>query len=114
MATSSIRFKDLDVFIKDNYLGEIIKIITSGVNDLISERHKDAEWLLEACGRWSDDYENMPPGLKDIELDEWLISNERLTIFKLLIEKIYINFLNNTGNKVMEKELKKILEMLSK
>jgi hypothetical protein len=71
MATSSIRLGDNDVFVFDHDIGEWIKAMTDQFDELIIEG-KDIEWLLVECNRWCEVFENYPPGLKDIELDDVL------------------------------------------
>jgi hypothetical protein len=85
MATSAVRFSGNDVFIKDSELGDWIQAITVQFEEMI-ERDEDVEWLLVSCNEWCDIYENLPPGLKDIELDNVLSDEDRKLLFKQLLE----------------------------
>lgn len=85
MATSAMRFSGNNVFIKDSDLGDWIQAITAQFQELITSG-EDVEWLLLSCNEWCDIYENLPPGLKDIELDEVLRIESRRLLFKSLLE----------------------------
>ena len=85
MATSAVRFSGNDVFVRDSDLGDWIQAVTVQFQELI-ESSEDVEWLLISCNEWCDIYENLPPGLKDIELDEILRGEGRKLLFKSLLE----------------------------
>ncbi|MGI9278034.1 MAG: hypothetical protein ACR2PX_00130 [Endozoicomonas sp.] len=85
MATSAVRFSGNHVFIKDSDLENWLQAITVQFQELI-ESGEDVEWLLVSCKKWCDIYENLPPGLKDIELDEVLRDEGRKLLFKRLLE----------------------------
>ncbi|MCG8581079.1 MAG: hypothetical protein MI866_14260 [Bacteroidales bacterium] len=85
MATSAVRFSGNDVFIADSDLGDWLQAVTVQFKQLI-ENGEDVELLLEACHEWCDTYENLPPGLKDIELDEVLRDEGKKLLFKRLLE----------------------------
>lgn len=85
MATSAVRFSGNNVFVKDSDLGDWIQALTVQFQELI-ESGEDIEWLLVSCNEWCDIYENLPPGLKDIELDEVLSDEGRKLLFKQLLE----------------------------
>lgn len=71
MTTSAVRLGDAVVFIRDSDLRELIKAVAFYLPDKAG-MGSGLEWLVQACASWIDDHENMPPGLRDIELDEWL------------------------------------------
>jgi hypothetical protein len=84
MATSAVRFSGNNVFIKDSDLGDWLQAVTVKFKELI-ESGEDVEWLLESCHEWCDTYENLPPGLKDIELDEILRDEGKKLLFERLL-----------------------------
>ena len=81
MTTSAVRFGDAVAFVKDSDLRELVKAVAFYLPEKI-EMDTKFGWLVEACASWIEDHENMPPGLKDIELDEWLVTSERVQIFR--------------------------------
>jgi len=87
MATSAIRYAGGEIYIRDNELGDWIQAITTQFQKYITNG-QDIEWLLVACNDWCDVYENLPPGLKDIELDEVLDGEKRKEIFFDLLASV--------------------------
>jgi hypothetical protein len=85
MANSAVRFSENEIFVQDSDLGDWIQAVTVQLRDLI-ESGEDIEWLLLACHEWCDIYENLPPGLKDIELDGVLRDGDRTSLFVKLLE----------------------------
>lgn len=83
MAISAIRFNGHSVFVADAELREWIKAIAWSLPSFVSgEAGSDGEWLLLACDEWINDHENLPPGSRDIELDELLSTPERIADFR--------------------------------
>lgn len=78
MTTSAIRFNKQSIFVKDPELREFIKALAYHLPDFARDNAVTADWLVEVCAVWMDEHENMPPGLRDIELDEVLTTQERL------------------------------------
>lgn len=85
MATSAVRFSGNSVFIRDSDLGNWIQALTIQFQEII-ENGEDIEWLLVSCNEWCDIYENLPPGLKDIELDKTLKDDAKELFFKGLLQ----------------------------
>lgn len=77
MTTSAIRYGDGVIFIKDSELREFLKAITVNLSAC-----SDVVWLIEVCNGWMDDHENLPPGLRDIELDDALTDAARKSSFR--------------------------------
>ena len=102
MATSSIRYGKRNVFVNDSQLGDWIKAMTETFDDL-NAQNIDIEWLLLECDQWCEIYENFPPGLKDIELDEVLFDDNRKEIFIDLLKKVK----RKVGNKDYNLEVAK-------
>ncbi|ROU07770.1 hypothetical protein [Lysobacter enzymogenes] len=83
MTTSAIRFNGHSVFVADAELREWIKALAWSLPSFVSgEAGSDGAWLLQACNEWINDHENLPPGLRDIELDEVLSTTERVDDFR--------------------------------
>jgi len=95
MATSSIRNENKNIFVNDSQLGDWIKAITDTFDNLIAQ-DVDIKWLLLECDQWCEIYENFPPGLKDIELDNVLSDNDRKALFISLLETV-INKADSKG-----------------
>lgn len=88
MATSLIRFADKDIFLSDDKIGLFIQAVTNKCEEFIQLCPEQVAALLGACSQWSDDYEQMPPGLKDIELDPWLATEDVRMVFETLLRSI--------------------------
>lgn len=88
MATSSIRFADKDIFLSDEKIGLFIQAVTNKCEELIQQHPEQVAALLGACNQWSDDYEQMPPGLKDIELDPLLATEDVRVVFETVLRSI--------------------------
>lgn len=84
MAASAVRFSGNEIYVQDTDLGDWIQALTVQFQEFI-ETGEDIEWLLLACSNWCDIYENLPPGLKDIELDEMLRDERRKLLFVRLL-----------------------------
>lgn len=82
MATSAIRFGDNSIFVRDSELREFIKAVACKLSAEAASKAKDIDWLIGVCACWVDDHENMPPGLRDIELDDALATAGRMSSFK--------------------------------
>ncbi|MFD3257537.1 hypothetical protein ACE3MQ_02870 [Paenibacillus lentus] len=79
MAQSAIRYKDNTRYIQDSLLGEVLREIFEVTDNKITENPIKYGWLIEAIHEWWGDFEDMPPGLKDIDLDKWLIDHGRIS-----------------------------------
>lgn len=88
LATSSIRFSDKDFFAKDREIGAFVRAVTDECSKMRGSNPEAAEQLLNECLRWSDDFEQMPPGLKDIELDGLLENEDSRSLFESVLRSI--------------------------
>jgi len=77
VTTSAIRYGDGVIFIKDSELREFLKAIAVDLS-----ARPDIAWLIEVCNSWMDDHENLPPGLRDIELDDSLTDDAKKSSFR--------------------------------
>lgn len=87
MSQSAIRYKGHAAYIKDEDLREFLKLLSFHLGDALRDQKNDSNWLAIAIMGWMDDHEDLPPGLRDIELDEVLADAEKIDVF--------IYFLNN-------------------
>lgn len=85
MATSAVTFEGRHAFINDASLYELIKAIAFNLKSRVDEG-SEHNWLILACCSWMDEYETMPPGLRDIDLDRWLIAPERKEMFRAYLQ----------------------------
>lgn len=83
MTTSAIRLDSGVVFVKDADLREFIKGVAIGLST-----RSDLFWLVDACDNWVSDHEDMPPGLRDIELDDLLVDTSKRLIFREFLESL--------------------------
>ncbi|WP_143129216.1 hypothetical protein [Variovorax sp. PDC80] len=114
MATSAIRFGLIYVHVRDSRLGELLKAIAYWMPVEISTDGRNLEWLAHAIGAWCEDYENMPPGLKDVELDQWLSDGAR--------EQTFLQYLRHVASRdappntydanVVRNEIERVLKVL--
>ena len=82
MAHSAIRYQNNTQYIQDALLGEALRCILIAIDSKVSENPSKYGWLLQAMNKWWSDFEDLPPGLKDVELDEWLVNAERKADFE--------------------------------
>ncbi|OWR31285.1 hypothetical protein CDO73_07745 [Saccharibacillus sp. O23] len=102
MAYSAIRYQKNTCYIQDSLLGEVLKSIFIEVDNKVSSSSDKYGWLMQALNRWWGDFEDFPPGLKDIELDEWLVDAEKRSVF----EEILILSLEKADEKIFAEILK--------
>ncbi|MNR45039.1 hypothetical protein D3C85_1638490 [compost metagenome] len=61
--------------------------------------------------KWWGDFEDFPPGLKDVELDEWLVDSERKAVFEEILSLSLENVNNELVSEVMK--FKQVLDVES-
>jgi hypothetical protein len=88
MATSAIRFGTRSIYIRDSELGEVLKALTFSLPEAVRLQSPRLDWLVEALKEWCTDYEELPPGLKDVELDDCLTDDTRIDSFKGYVKEI--------------------------
>ncbi|QQP96832.1 hypothetical protein [Lysobacter enzymogenes] len=82
MTHSAIRYGANDLYLNDATLRELLKALAWHLPARLAESANGIdEWLVVACDRWIDGHENLPPGLRDIELDAALTSLQRAQSF---------------------------------
>lgn len=109
MAHSAIRYRDNTQYIQDALLGEALKHIFIALNRKVSENPRQYGWLLQAMNKWWDDFEHLPPGLKDVELDEWLVNPKRKADFEEILNLSLDNV--NTELFIEIMKFKRVIDM---
>lgn len=85
MAHSAIRYQNNTQYIQDALLGGALRCIFIAIDSKVSDNPSKYGWLLQAMNKWWSDFEDLPPGLKDVELDEWLVNSERKADFEEIL-----------------------------
>lgn len=81
MTNSAIRHGANALYLDDAVLRELLKALAFHAPALIAgPAHRADAWLV-ACAGWIDEHENLPPGLRDIDLDQTLTSSEKTRSF---------------------------------
>jgi hypothetical protein len=86
LSQSAIRYNQRTRYIQDAQLGAVIQCVFIVVDQNATKFSDEIGWLLHAIAEWWSDFEELPPGLKDIELDKWLTKGSRKEIFENLLE----------------------------
>ncbi|WP_337034290.1 hypothetical protein [Paenibacillus illinoisensis] len=107
MAQSAIRYAKQTRYIQDAQLGRGIHCIFKVVDGIRSVELIEYEWLLNALNEWWSDFEDMPPGLKDIELDKWLTDVNRKDYFYSILIKA-----REKCDESLKEEISKFIEVL--
>lgn len=108
MAHSAIRYKNNTQYIQDALLGGALRSIFIAIDSKVSENPSKYGWLLQAMNKWWGDFEDLPPGLKDVELDEWLVDSERKAEFEEILNLSLADGANELAIEVMK--FKHVLE----
>ncbi|KOR87848.1 hypothetical protein [Paenibacillus solani] len=108
MAHSAIRYQNKTQYIQDALLGGALRSIFIAINNKVSENPSKYGWLLNAMNKWWGDFEELPPGLKDVDLDEWLVNSERKTDFEEILDLSLQNVNNEIVIEIMK--FKHVLE----
>jgi len=87
MANSAVRYKDKERYITDGILSLLLEDVKNKLEKAYGSLEKESK-LIKAYKVWKDVNENMPPGLKDIELDEYLLDDTIKDDFKKIILEI--------------------------
>lgn len=85
MSQSAIRFKSHTVYVKDEDLREFLKFLSFHVADSLRDQQDKSSWIAGAIAGWMDDHEGLPPGLRDIELDETLANADKVDAFSYFL-----------------------------
>lgn len=98
-------------YIQDALLGGALRCIFIAIDSKVSENPSKYGWLLQAMNKWWSDFEDFPPGLKDVELDEWLVDSERKADFEEILNLSHENVNNELFIEVMK--FKRVLDLES-
>jgi hypothetical protein len=85
MSQSAIGYKDHVAYIKDEDLREFLKFLSFHLEDGLRDRN-GLNWIADAIRGWMDDHEGLPPGLRDIELDEVITGPDRVDDFSHFLD----------------------------
>lgn len=107
MAQSAIRYAQRTRYIQDAHLGTVIQSLFKIIDQNTTKLSTESEWLLKAISEWWSDFEDMPPGLKDVELDKWLTVASRKELFIGLLDEAY-----KQSDESLKGEILKIIEVL--
>lgn len=111
MATSEIFYRGKSKYIKDTALGLFLNLLEQQI-ELASLNESDKNsWILNAYASWEGTWTGMPPGCKDIELDEFLINEEREKEFLKIAKMSIAAYESQTPEAIsVIKEMKKIID----
>jgi hypothetical protein len=82
MAHDAFVFRESGSDIRSDFLGAILRRWQRYAN----ERAAAAPWLVSAVASWQQEYDSMPSGLRNIDLDEWLTDESRCAEFLAAID----------------------------
>lgn len=102
MAHSAVRYQNNTEYIQDALLGGALRAIFIAIDSKVLENPSKYGWLLQAMNKWWSDFEDLPPGLKDVELDEWLVNSEREAVFEEILDLSLENVNNELIIEVMK------------
>jgi hypothetical protein len=112
MSSSEVIFREKSRTLKDSALGRFLDILEEEIQENYCE--SDHEWVKKACMVWQDVWGEMPPGLRDIEFDEFLIDSHRQLLFCELVSSILEKVKDfPEGADFLAREITKIQELLA-
>lgn len=85
MPQSAIRYKGHAAYIKDEDLREFLKFLSFHLEDALRDGN-GLNWIADATRGWMDDHEGLPPGLRDIELDEVVTGPDRADVLSHFLD----------------------------
>jgi hypothetical protein len=86
MSQSAIRYRDGAAYIKDEDLREFLKLLSFHLGDALHDQKDSFNWIAVAVTGWMNDHEELPPGLRDIELDEVLNEPNMKNVFTCYLD----------------------------
>jgi hypothetical protein len=93
MAHSSFIFASEALDIRDDFLGSILSRLRS-----YADRSAPADtWLRSAVESWLESFKVMPPGIKNVELQDWLTSDQRRGEFLSALEWVREDLLQGSA-----------------
>lgn len=88
MASSAVIFKGTSRYPKDGAIGTFLDLLQEELYVFEDGNSDSIDWLQAACKDWQKEWDEMPPGCKDIELDVVLTNLERQTLFCKFVDAI--------------------------
>ena len=88
MSQSAIRYKGHSTYVKDEDLREFLKFLSFHLADTLRDQQNGLSWIADAIMVWMDDHEGLPPGLRDIELDEILAHADKVDAFSYFLNEL--------------------------
>ena len=102
MSSSEILFRGKARNLKDSVIGRFLDELS------VLLQETDLDWLKVACEGWQEDWKTMPPGCKDIDLDE-VITSEK---FRLAFDKKIREVQDIVTEESIKNELERVLELI--
>jgi hypothetical protein len=96
MSQSAIRYKGHSTYIKDEDLREFLKLLSFHLEDVMRDQN-DLNWIADAIREWMDDHEGLPPGLRDIELDDVITGPVRVDAFTRFLDGLLKPSIGDVG-----------------
>ncbi len=88
MAHSAVVYRDKTIFIKDGALNEFVMAMACFILKQSENRNVNDIRTVSECRKWVEDQEGMPPGLKDVELDDLLTGSENISRFLYCLDQM--------------------------
>jgi hypothetical protein len=85
MSQSAIRYNGHTAYVKDEDLREFLKLLSFHLADVLRDQQNESNWIATAIMGWMEDHEGLPPGLRDIELDEVLADAGKVDTFSCFL-----------------------------
>ncbi len=102
MSSSEFLYKGKARNLKDSVIGRFLDELAM----LLQESELD--WLQSACEGWQEDWKTMPPGCKDIDLDEVITEEVRRVAFSDKVREIQ----TLVEEESIKNELGRVLELV--
>ena len=112
MATSEIFYKGETKYIKDTALGMFIRLFRQQVEQINVSKSEAYSWIPSANEKWEETWSCMPPGLKDIFLDDFLTSQEKEKVFLDITDRIVAVYKSQYDNAYIAKEIGKFRDII--
>lgn len=81
MAHSPFMLGDQGIEVRDDFLGSILRRLRR-----YADQSSAATWLGAAADSWLSAYDIMPPGCKNVHLQDWLTDEQRRAEFNVALE----------------------------
>ncbi|MBE9078259.1 hypothetical protein IQ241_13310 [Romeria aff. gracilis LEGE 07310] len=112
MSSSEVIFNNRSRHLKDSALGKFLDILEEEICSQQFENN-ESKWLKDACRAWKEEWSEMPPGLKDIELDDFLTNSQRQEEFHRIVNRILMKVEKvSEGAEFLVREIVRIEELV--